>query len=329
MRRREFIGWLGGAAAVWPLEAHAQKRMARIGALMDVADTNPSAKAWAAAFETGLDAAGRHKGRNCEITYRWGASDPERLAHYAEELVQSSPDVFLVHGTPALIPLRKTNTTIPIVFTAVSDPVGQGFVASLAHPGGNITGFSNYDPNIGGKWLQLLREVAPFVTNVAVMFNARTSPYNATLFMHSIEEAAPAFGVVAAQASILDDEDIRKTVALLESKPGSGLIVPSDPFTFDRAALITSLAMSNRLPAVYAFRGFAREGGLVAYGVDFDEQLRKAAGYIDRIINGESPSDLPVQTPTKYELVINIKTAKALGLSVPQTLLATADEVIE
>jgi putative tryptophan/tyrosine transport system substrate-binding protein len=236
-----------------------------------------------------------------------GASDPERLAHYAEQLVQSAPDVFLVHGTPALIPLRKTNTTIPIVFTAVSDPVGQGFVVSLAHPGGNITGFSNYDPNIGTKWLQLLKEIAPFVTNVAVMFNSRTSPYNATLFMHSIEEAAPAFGVLAAQASVLDDGDIRKTTAVLGSKPGSGLIVPSDPFTFDRAALITSLALSNRLPAIYAFGGFAHAGGLLAYGVDFDEQLRKAAGYVDRIMNGESPSDLPIQTPTKYELVINLK----------------------
>ena len=330
MRRREFISVLG-YATTWPVIASAQQaeRIRQIGALMDIAETNANASAWAAAFETGLDAAGWHKGRNCAITYRWGASDPERLAHYAEELVQSAPDVFLVHGTPALIPLRKTNTTIPIVFTAVSDPVGQGFVASLAHPGGNITGFSNYDPNIGSKWLQLLREVAPFVTNVAVMFNARTSPYNATLFMHSIEEAAPAFGVLAAQATILGDEDIRKTIALLGSKPGSGLIVPSDPFTFDRAALITALAMSNRLPAVYAVRGFAHDGGLVAYGIDLDEQLRKAAGYVDQIMDGENPSELPVQTPTKYELVINIKTAKALNLAIPQPLLATADEVIE
>jgi putative tryptophan/tyrosine transport system substrate-binding protein len=330
MRRREFISVLG-YATTWPMIASAQQagRTRRIGALMDIAEINASASAWAAAFEMGLDEAGWRKGRNCEIAYRWGASDPERLDHYAEELVKSAPDVFLVHGTPALIPLRKANTTIPIVFTAVSDPVGQGFVASLAHPGGNITGFSNYDPNIGTKWLQLLKEVAPVVTNVAVMFNSRTSPYNATLFMHSIEEAAPAFGVKVAQASILNDEDIRKTIAFLGSKLGSGLIVPSDPFTFDRAALITSLAMSNRLPAIYAFRGFAHAGGLLAYGVDFEEQLRKAAGYVNRIMNGESPSDLPVQAPTKYELVINLKSAKALNLDIPEALLVTADEVIE
>jgi putative ABC transport system substrate-binding protein len=331
MRRRDFIKVITSSAVAWPFAARAQQtdRVRRIGALMDIGETDASAKGWVEAFETSLDAAGWHNGRNCEIAYRWGASNPERLARNTEELLQSTPDVLLVHGTPALIPLRKANTTIPVVFTAVSDPVGQGFVASLAHPGGNMTGFSNYDPNIGSKWLQILKEIAPSVTKVAVMFNPHTSPYNATLFMPSIEVAAPTLGVVSSQVSVLDDEDVRRTIGLLGSKSGSGLIIPSDPFTFERAALIASLATSNRLPAIYAFRGFARAGGLVAYGVDMDEQLRKAAGYVDRLLKGDKPADLPVQTPIKYELVINVKTAKALGLTVPQLLHASADEMIE
>lgn len=330
MRRREFISLLGGASA-WPLVASAQQvePMRRVGALMDIGETDTAAKGWVKAFETALDAAGWHKGRNCEINYRWGASNPERLARNAEELVQSAPDVLLVHGTPALAPLKKTNTTIPIVFTAVSDPVGQGFVASVARPGGNITGFSNYDPNIGSKWLQVLKEIGPSVTNVGVMFNPRTSPYNTALFKESIETAASALGVLAAQALVLDDEEVRKTIALLGSKPGSGLIVAADPFTLVRAAMIAPLALSNRLPAIYPFRAFAQEGGLISYGIDLDEQLRKAAGYVDRILRGEKPADLPVQAPTKYELVVNLKTAKALGFTIPLPLLGRADEVIE
>jgi putative tryptophan/tyrosine transport system substrate-binding protein len=303
--------------------------MRRIGALMDIGETDAAAKGWVDAFETALGAAGWHKGRNCAINYRWGASNPERLARNAEELVQSAPDVLLVHGTPALAPLKKINTTIPTVFTAVSDPIGQGFVASIARPGGNITGFSNYDPNIGSKWLQVLKEIAPSVTNVGVMFNPRTSPYNAALFKDLIETAASALGVLAAQALVLDDEEVRKTIALLGSKPGNGLIVAADPFTLVRAAMIAPLALSSRLPAIFPFRAFAQEGGLIAYGIDLDEQLRKAAGYVDRILKGEKPADLPVQAPTKYELVVNLKTAKALGLTIPLPLLGRADEVIE
>jgi putative ABC transport system substrate-binding protein len=303
--------------------------MRRIGALMDIGETDAAAKGWVDAFETTLGAAGWHKGRNCAINYRWGASNPERLARNAEELVQSAPEVLLVHGTPALAPLKKINTTIPTVFTAVSDPIGQGFVASIARPGGNITGFSNYDPNIGSKWLQVLKEIAPSVTNVGVMFNPRTSPYNAALFKDLIETAASALGVLAAQALVLDDEEVRKTIALLGSKPGNGLIVAADPFTLVRAAMIAPLALSSRLPAIFPFRAFAQEGGLIAYGIDLDEQLRKAAGYVDRILKGEKPADLPVQAPTKYELVVNLKTAKALGLAIPLPLLGRADEVIE
>ena len=331
MRRREFITLVSGAAVSWPLTARAQQpvRMRRIGALMDIGETDAAAKGWVEAFETGLDAAGWHKGRNCEINYRWGASEPERLARNAVELVQSAPDVFLVHGTPALIPLKKTNTTIPIVFAAVSDPVGQGFVASIAHPGGNITGFSNYDPNIGSKWLQVLKDVAPAVTDVAVMFNPRTSPYNERLFMPLIETAAPKFGVIASQASVLDEEAINKSMELHSLKPGGGLIIPSDPFMFQRATLIASLAISKKLPAIYAFSRFVHEGGLVAYGVDMEEQLRQAASYVSQILKGDKAGELPVQAPARYTLTVNLKTAKALGLSVPLGLLNAADEVIE
>jgi putative tryptophan/tyrosine transport system substrate-binding protein len=276
-----------------------------------------------------LGKAGWHKGRNCDIAYRWGASNPERLARHAEELVQWAPEVILVHGSTALVALWKMKTARPIVFPSVSDPVSQGFVASLARPGGNITGFSNYDPNIGSKWLQVLKDIAPSGTNVAVMFNPRTSPYNTSLIVPSIEAAAPAFGVHVAQAPVLDDEDIRKTIALLASKPGSGLIVPSDSFTLERAGLIASLAISHRLSGIYAFPSFAHQGGLAVYGIDLEEQLRQAAGYVDRILKGDKPADLPVQAPTKYRLIINLKTAKMFGLDVPQSLLATADEVIE
>jgi putative tryptophan/tyrosine transport system substrate-binding protein len=330
MRRREFITIVGSAAASWPLAAHAQQSaMKHVGVLMDIAETDATAKKWVDAFETPFAASGWRKGRDCDITYRWGGSNPELLARHAEELVRLAPDAILAHGTPAMIPLQKTHTTIPIVFTAVSDPIGQGFVASISHPGGNITGFSNFEPDIGGKWLQVLKDIAPSVTNVAVMFNPRTSPYNETLFMRSIAAAAPSFGMEPAQASVFDEDDIRKTIGLLATKPASGLLVGADAFTVVRAPLITSLAMSTRLPAIYPFRFFAQEGGLVSYGVDLDEQLRKAADYVDRILKGEKPADLPVQAPTKYELVINLKTAKALGLSVPLGLLNAADDVIE
>src|SRR5215468_11712460 len=225
MRRREFITVLGGAAA-WPIAARAQQtnQVRRIGVLMVVAENDPDSKRFVAALEKQLDAEGWHNGRNLEITYRWGASNPERLAQYANELVLAAPDVLVTLGTAALIPMQKDTTTIPIVFTVVSDPVAQGFVASLAHPGGNMTGFSNYEPNIGSKWLQLLKEIAPSTTQVGVLFNPRTSPYNA-LWMHSIEAAAPGFGVSAAQLSVQSDEDIRRAIGILETKSRSGLIV--------------------------------------------------------------------------------------------------------
>ena len=327
MKRREFITLLCGAVT-WPLIARAQERTARVGALMAVAETDLDSKRFVLAFETGLDAAGWHKGRNLELTYRWGASNPDVLSRYAEELARAAPDVLLAFGTPTLIPLHKATTTIPIVFAGVSDPVGQGFVANVSHPGGNLTGFSNFDPDIGGKWLQVLKDVAPSVMHVTVMFNPSTSPYNA-LWMQAIERAAPGFQVSVSQASVQSDEDIRNAITGLATKPGSGLLVPSDPFTYERTAMIAALVTGSKVPAIYAFPRFAHDGGLIAYGVDLADQLRNAGGYVARILKGDKPADLPIQAPTRYTLAINLKTAKALGLSVPLGLLNAADEVIE
>ena len=272
MRRREFLSLFAGVAATWPLAARAQQRTARIGALLSFTEANPKSKSLVAAVEKQLNAAGWLKGRNLEIDYRWGAINPERFARDAEDLVRAAPDVLLAFGTPALIPLKKSATSIPIVFAAVSDPVGQGFVSNLAHPGGNMTGFSNYDPDIGGKWLQLFKDVAPLITNVTVMFNPQTSPYN-VLWMRSIEAAALRLGMAPMQESVQNDEDIRRLIGLLKTKPGSGLIVPSDPFTYDRSAMIASLAASSQIPAIYAFPRFAHDGGLIAYGVDLIDQV--------------------------------------------------------
>jgi putative tryptophan/tyrosine transport system substrate-binding protein len=331
--RRRFIAALGSSVAatsLWsPLTASAQQddRMRRIGVLMVIAETDPEAKDFVAALETGLAAAGWHKGRNIEIAYRWGAVNPELLSRYGNELAQSMPDVLVTNGTAALLSFKNVKT-IPIVFSAVSDPVAQGFVASLAHPGGNMTGFSNYEPNIGGKWLQLLKEVAPTLTQVAVMFNPQIAPYN-TLWMHSIETAAPGFGVSVVQTSVKTTDDIRGAIGSFAAKPGAGLIVPSDSFAYVNTALIASLAADNKLPSIYAYARFAHEGGLLAYGVDLVDQFRNVADYVSRILKGDKPADLPVQGPTRYTLTINLKTAKALGLTVAPGLIAAADEVIE
>jgi putative ABC transport system substrate-binding protein len=308
--------------------SRAQGRTARVGVLMVVAETDPESERLAGAFEKGLDEAGWHKGRNLELTYRWSASNPDLLSRYAEELVRAAPDILLAFGTAALIPLHKATTTIPIVFSAVSDPVGQGFVASVSHPGGNVTGFSNFDPDIGSRWLQVLKDAAPAVTHVTVMFNPRTSPYNA-LWVQAIERAAPGFQVSVSQVSVQSDEEIRNTITGLGTKPGSGLLVPSDSFTYIRSAMIAALANGNQVPAIYAFPRFVHDGGLIAYGVDLADQIRNAGGYVAQILKGDNPADLPIQAPTRYTLAINLKAANALGLSLPNGLLNAADEVIE
>src|SRR5215472_8774095 len=228
---------------------------------MTIAETDSESERLVGAFETGLSAAGWHKGRNLELTYRWGASNPDLLSRYAEALVRAAPDILLAFGTATLIPLHKATTTIPIVFASVSDPVGQSFVASVSHPGGNLTGFSNFDPDIGSSWLQVLKDVAPAVTHVTVMFNPRTSPYNA-LWMQAIERAAPGFQVSVSQASVQSDEDIRNAITGLGTKPGGGLLFPSDSFTYERSPMIAALAIANRVPAIHAFPRFVHEGGL-------------------------------------------------------------------
>jgi putative ABC transport system substrate-binding protein len=328
MRRRDFIKVIAGSAAAWPRVLRAQERTARVSALMVIAETDPESERLAGAFEKGLDEAGWHKGRNLELTYRWSASNPDLLSRYAEELVRAAPDILLAFGTAALIPLHKATTTIPIVFSSVSDPVGQGFVASVSHPGGNLTGFSNFDPDIGSRWLQVLKDAAPAVTHVTVMFNPRTSPYNA-LWMQAIERTAPSFQVSVSQVSVQSDEEIRNTITRLGTKPGSGILVPSDSFTYIRSAMIAALANGNQVPAIYPFSRFVHDGGLIAYGVDLVDQLRNAGGYVARILKGDNPADLPIQAPLRYTLAINLKTANALGLSVPHGLLNAADEVIE
>src|SRR6516162_7872259 len=293
MRWRDFVKVIAVSAATWPLTSRAQGRTARVGVLMVVAETDPEAERLAGAFERGLGAAGWQKGRNLELTYRWSASNPDRLSRYAEELVGAAPDILLAFGTSALIPLHKATTTIPIVFAWVSDPVGQGFVASVSHPGGNLTGFSNFDPDIGTKWLQVLKDVAPSVAHVTVMFNPRTSPYN-VLWKQTIEQAAPGFQVSVSQAPVQSDEDIRNAIVGLGTKPGSGLLVPSDSFTYQRMAMIAALAIGNQVPAICAFPRFVHDGGLIAYGVDQADQLRNAGGYVAQILKGDNPADLPI-----------------------------------
>jgi putative ABC transport system substrate-binding protein len=297
--------------------------MRRIGALMVTGESTPDVQGFVLTFEQQLNSLGWSKGRNLRVDYRWGAADPERIRDYATELISLSPDVLLAFGTPSLVQLRKQTSTIPIVFTVVSDPIGQGFVASLAQPGGNTTGFANFEPNMGSKWLQLLKELAPSAGHVSVMFNPKTSPYN-VLFLRSIESAAQSFSVIVTAALLQDASEIEPTFARLGRDTGTGLIVPLDSFTYNHSAQFVALTADHKIPAIYADRRFARDGGLASYSIDFGEQFQKAAVYIDRILKGTKPAELPVQLPTKYQLLINLKTAKALHLEVPPSLLARA-----
>ena len=329
-RRRAFITLLGGAAAAWPLAARAQQpdRMRRIGVLMSFAENDPEGKVRATVFERALQELGWTGGRNIRIDYRWAPSDVEQTRAAAAELLRLAPDMILAHATQATAALQRATRTVPVVFVAVSEPVAQGFIQSLAHPGGNITGFTNLEPTLGAKWLELLKEIAPRVTRVAVLYNPNTAPY-ATLFSRSAEVVAQKMAVELTAAPVYDPAEIESALAMLGREPGGGLIIAPDPFTSAHRELILTLAARHKLPAVYRERFFVAAGGLMSYGPDLVEQFRQAAGYIDRILRGEKPADLPVQTPTKYELVINIKTANALDLEVPPTLLARADEVIE
>jgi putative ABC transport system substrate-binding protein len=331
MKRRKFMTLLGGAAA-WPISARAQQpgNMHRMGYLSTLSDNDPLAQRGLASFQKGLDAWDWRGGRNLHIDYRRAAGDANRLRAFAKELVELQPDVIFAITTPAVAALLRETRTLPIVFAQVSDPVGSGFVASLARPGGNVTGFTNIniESSIGGKYLELVKEIAPAVRRVAMIYNPRTSPF-ADYYLRPFEAAGPAYGVQTSAAAVHSDVDIENVLHALTREPGGGLVVLPDAFTAMHREQIVSLAARYRSPAVYPFRWFAEMGGLLSYGIDDDDMFRRAASYVDRILKGTKPADLPVQAPTKYELVINLKTAKALGLDVPPTLLARADEVIE
>ena len=330
MRRREFITLLGGAAA-WPLAARAQQadRMRRIGVLMGYAESDRQGQAFVAAFRDELQKLGWAEGRNIRIDTRWATpGDAESRQRFAKELVALQPDLILSHGTPATATLLQQTRTIPIVFAAVSDPVGSGFVASFPRPGGNVTGFMNMEPTMAGKWMELLKEIAPRVARVALLFNPATAPY-AEYWLNPFKAAAASFGVQAIAAPVHDTSELKTVVAAQAREPNGGLIVMPDTFTTAHRGEITALAAHHRLPAVYPFRFFAEFGGLLSYGTNLVYDFRRTATYADRILKGAKPSELPVQAPIKFELVINLKTAKVLGLDIPPTLLAQADEVIE
>jgi putative tryptophan/tyrosine transport system substrate-binding protein len=328
MRRRQVIALLGGLAAAWPLAARAQTAVRRIGVLMAYAESDREAQALVAAFRDGLQKAGWTEGHNIRIDLRWAASDVEAMQQFAKELVALQPDLILSQTTPTTAALLQQTRTIPIVFATVADPVGSGFVASFPQPGGNVTGFNVSEPTLAGKFVELLKEIAPRVARVAILFNPSTAPY-AEIYLNPYKAAAASLGVEAITAPVHDRSELESVVAAQARTPNSGLIVMPDGFMNVHRAEVTSLAARYRLPAVYPYRFFAELGGLLSYGPDQTDNFRRAATYVDRILKGAKPSELPVQAPVKFEMTINLKTAKALGLTIPETFLQRADEVIE
>jgi putative tryptophan/tyrosine transport system substrate-binding protein len=328
MKRREFIALLGGAAA-WPLAARAQQgeRMRRIGVLTPFAANDAEGQARLTAFAQGLHHWGWIVGQNIRIEYRWGDGKADTMRKYATELVALAPDVILASSSAAVAPLLEASRTVPIVFAGIADPVGAGYVESLARPGGNATGFAIYEYSISGKWLELLKEVAPRVTQVAVLRESGIAAGPGQF--GAIQALAPSLGVEVRAVDVRDAGDIERALTAFAQGSDGGMIVVGSPAATVQRGLIIALAARHKLPAVYPFRTFVADGGLISYGPDFNDQFRRAAGYVDRILKGEKPADLPVQASTKYELTINLKTAKALGLDVPPSLLARADEVIE
>jgi putative tryptophan/tyrosine transport system substrate-binding protein len=328
VKRRDFIAMLGGASAAWPLQARAQReRMRRIGAIMTLAADDVEGQARLGAFLQGLQQAGWVIGRNVSVETRWAAGDAESIRRNAMELVALAPEVILATGSASVGPLLLATRTVPVVFALVPDPVGAGYVDSLARPGGNATGFITFEYGISAKWLELLKHIAPGVTRAAVL---RDPAISAGLgFFGAIQSAAPSLGLEATPVSVRDADEIERAITAFARIPNGGLIVTGSALAVVHRNLIVSLAARHRLPAIYFQRLFVAAGGLACYAPDFLDQFRQAAGYVDRILKGEKPADLPVQAPTKYELMINLKTAKTLGLEVPTALLARADEVIE
>ena len=328
MRRRDFIKVIGGSAVAWPLAARAQQpeRMRRIGVLLPTSPDDEEYQSWIGAFLQGLAQSGWITGRNIRIETRWTKFDPEDTRKYAAELVALAPDVILATGNSTVGPLLRLTRTVPIVFPLATDPVAAGLVESLARPGGNVTGFMSFEIGVSAKWLELLKEIAPGVKRVAVL---RTITGAGPGYFGVIQAVAPTLGVELRPIDTRDAGQIERAIIAFASEPNSGLIATPGGGVLQYRKLIVALAAQHRLPAIYAYRSHVMSGGLMSYGLDNLDQFRRAAGYVDRILRGEKPADLPVQAPTKYELVINLKTAKALGLTVPPSLLARADEVIE
>jgi putative tryptophan/tyrosine transport system substrate-binding protein len=329
MRRREFITLLGGAAAAWPLAARAQQgeRMRRIGVLMNLAADDAEGRARIAAFLQGLQQLGWIDGRNVTIDARWGAGDADRYRRLAAELIALAPDVILASGSSTVGPLIQATRAVPIVFVGVVDPVGSGFIESLAQPGGNATGFTLFEYAISGKWLELLKEIAPRLARAAVIRDPTLASGGGQL--GAIQAVASSLGVELRPVGVRDVDELERAVTTFARGSHGGLIVTGSSLAIVHRDLIISLAARHRLPAAYPYRYFVASGGLISYGPDTVDPFRRAAGYVDRILKGAKPTELPVQAPTKFELVINLKTAKSLGLEVPPTLLARADEVIE
>jgi putative ABC transport system substrate-binding protein len=332
MKRREFITLLGGAAVAWPLAAHAQQsgRMRRIGMLLGNTEGDPQAVANLAAFTKALEELGWMDGRNIRIDYRWGAADVSRTQALAKELVGLQPDLIVAATTPPVIALQRETKTIPIVFVVVSDPVGSGIVASLPHPGGNITGFINIEASLSGKWIEMLKDIVPRVSRAALMFNPETAPYFA-YYLQPFEAAARSSAIESIAAPVHTVADIERVVASLGDRPDTGLVVMPDIFLTTQRNLdpIIALAARYRVPTIYPYRYMVAAGALISYGTDNVDLYRRATTYVDRILKGAKPADLPVQLPTKFELAVNLKTAETLGLDMPATLLGRADEVIE
>jgi ABC-type uncharacterized transport system substrate-binding protein len=331
MRRRKFIALLGSSAVAWPLTARAQQpdRMRRIGALMSAAENDPGYQSLLATFRDELKKLGWEEGRNIRIDYRWKAVDEESRQRLAKELVALQPDLMLGQSTPTTAALLQQTSTIPIVFFSVGDPVGEGFVAGLSRPGRNVTGFINMEASMSGKWIELLKEIAPSVRRVAVLFNPATAPRGGSYYFEPFKVAVQSLGFETVAATVHDKSEIESVIAAQAREPNTGLVVMSDVFPLVYRTEITELVARYRLPTVYPYREFTQVGGLLSYGNDLRDNYRRAAGYTDRILRGEQPSELPVQVPVKFELVINLKAANALGIEIPTNLLTLADKVIE
>jgi putative ABC transport system substrate-binding protein len=315
-------------ALLAPIGARAQSgRLIRVGVLMGIGESDPEAKPRVEALQSGLENLGWTEGHNIHLDYRWAAGDLDKTRRFAQELVALKPDIIVVHSTPAVKALRELTSTTPMVFVLIADPIGSGFVASLPHPGGNLTGFMNVDAPMAGKWLELIKEIAPNVSRVALVYNPRTSPYQS--YLRSFDESAPKLGAAAIPTPVLDAAELESALTSLGGQPNSALFVVPDIFVQVHRELIIRLAERFRLPAVYPYRFFPESGGLMSYGIDTVVVFRQAASYVDRILKGAAPADLPVQAPTSFQLVINLKAAKAIGLSIPESFLVRADQVIE